>query len=48
MRCYLGAQLVVLPLQQHVVFQNCPAGANFRVEERSGCSVNRGFEIPFG
>lgn len=50
-RCYLGAQLVVLPLQQqHVIilcmFQNCPAGTNFRVEENSGYSVNRGFQIP--
>lgn len=50
MRCYVGAQLVVLPLQQHVVilcvFQNCPAGTNFRAEENSGYSVNRGFQIP--
>lgn len=50
MRCYPGAQLVVLPLQQHVVilcvFQNCPAGTNFRVEENSRYSVNRGFQIP--
>lgn len=50
MRCYLGVQLVVLPLQQNVVilcmFQNCPAGTNFRVEENSDYSVNRGFQIP--
>jgi len=50
MRCYSGARLDVLPLQQHVVilcvFQNCPAGTNFRVEEKSGCSVKRRFQVP--